>query len=246
MYENIIKICLIILTILIISVLIIKRFIYFKPSTIMLESKENYKDIFEGHLHGWLINGTNNKIILYCHGNTGNISTRQIHIDKFNNLGYSVLIFDYSGYGQSKGIPSEQQLYQDASSFTELLIKTEDKNNIIVYGESIGSAVGAHIARKYKLPILIINSGLPSIQKYIKHHYPFFSFLSPLFTEFNTEIYLQGYTGKTLVIHSLQDEIIPYNSTELMRSLATKTIDIKGTHKTTNIPFEEINNFILF
>ena len=148
LYENTIKIVLIVLAIVIISVLLIKRFLYFQPSTDFLPYKETYKDISEGNLHGWLIQG-GQKIVIVCHGNTGNISHRQYIIDSLEKLGYSVLIFDYSGYGRSRGIPSEKQFYQDASVFVNMMLKQTDKSNIILYGESIGAPVAAFIARKY-------------------------------------------------------------------------------------------------
>jgi hypothetical protein len=245
MYENLIKICFITLSVIIISVLLIKRFIYFRPSSEFLEYNNTYQDISEGNLHGWFIGKRGEKTVLICHGNAGNISHRQHLIDPLINLGYSVLIFDYSGYGRSRGIPSESQFYQDASIFTSILLQFTDKNKIILYGESIGAPVAAYIARKYQINTLIIDSGLPSIKKYIQSHYSLCgSMLSFLFYEFDTVSFLKGYTGNILVMHSPSDEIIPYVSTEEIRSRAKKTINIKGTHNNRNIPWEEVNEFI--
>ena len=122
MYENIIKICLITTVVIIITVLLIKRFIYFQPSNEFIPYKETYQDISEGNLHGWFIGEKGNKTVLICHGNGGNISHRQYLIEPLTKLGYSVLIFDYSGYGRSRGIPSETQFYHDASVFYRYII----------------------------------------------------------------------------------------------------------------------------
>ena len=121
LYQNIIKVSVVLVTVIIISILLIKRFIYFRPSSVMLPYKETYKDVSNGNIHGWFVKGKNGKVVLYCHGNAGNISNRQEQIDAFVNMGYSVMIFDYSGYGRSQGIPSETQLYHDASGFLQLL-----------------------------------------------------------------------------------------------------------------------------
>ena len=245
MFENICKICLVVLTIIIVSVLLIKRFVYFKPSSVILPYKENYQDVSEGNIHGWFVQGTNDKAILFCHGNGGNISHRQQQIDALNELGYSVLIFDYSGYGRSRGIPSETQFYHDASIFASILMKKYDKNNIILYGESIGAPVAAYIARKYNFPILIIESGIPNIKKYVSTKSKIVGkLLGFIFSEFNTESYIYGYRGKILVLHSMTDEIIPYETTEYIRSLATHNITLQGSHNNKSIPWDQIDQFI--
>lgn len=246
MYENIIKICLAILAIIVITVLLIKRFVYFQPLSEFIQYKNTYQDISEGNLHGWFVGEKgNHPTVLICHGNSGNISHRQSIIDPIIDLGYSVMIFDYSGYGRSRGIPSESQLYHDASVFTEILMETTDKHNIILYGESIGAPVAAYIARKYQINTLILDSGLPSIKKYIISRFKILGkLLGFLFFEFDTEIYLNGYTGNILVMHSLSDEIIPYIITDVMRSKATSVINIKGTHNNRVIPWDQVDMFI--
>ena len=125
-YEGIVKISLIVLAIFIVGILLVKRFLYFRPSSDFLPYKDTYQDMSEGKLHGWFLQGSGEKAILYCHGNAGNISHRQSYIDSLNSLGYSVLIFDYSGYGRSRGIPSESQFYHDASVFMSMLMKNYD------------------------------------------------------------------------------------------------------------------------
>jgi pimeloyl-ACP methyl ester carboxylesterase len=246
MYEKLILISLVVLVITIITVLLIKRFIYFQPSTEFIQYSNKYQDISEGNLHGWFIGKKVNQLsVLICHGNGGNISHRQSIIDSLDELGYSVMIFDYSGYGRSKGIPSETQLYHDASVFAEMLIEFVDKENIILYGESIGAPIATYIARKYHINTLIIDSGLPSIKKYIKSRFSVLgALLSFLFTEFNTELYLDGYKGNTLVMHSPTDEVIPYLITDVIRNSATEVINIQGTHNNRIIPWDRVDSFI--
>lgn len=254
MYENLFQIILIILTVMIMAVLLIKRFVYFRPDHNFLQHKGSYQDISEGNLHGWFIEGKdkkasdektpNKKVVLFCHGNGGNISHRQSHIDALSKLGYDVLIFDYSGYGRSIGIPSEQQFYHDASVFTEILLSRYDKNDIILYGESMGAAVASYIAVKYRINTIIIDSGLPSVQRYVKRNYGILGFLSFLFTGFETDTYLKNCKGKILVMHSPSDDIIPYDITDVMRNSATSVINITGTHNIRNIPWEQVDKFI--
>ena len=160
-------------------------------------------------------------------------------------LGYSVLIFDYSGYGRSRGIPSESQLYRDASIFMEILMDFTSKDNIVCYGESIGAPIAAYIARKYRINTLIIDSGLPSIKKYIQAHFSFIgNIFGFFFSEFDTVSFLKGFTGSTLVMHSPSDEIIPYMITDEIRLNSKQTINIKGTHNNRNIPWNKVDEFI--
>lgn len=239
------KFILILIVIIIISILLIKRFIYFSPDkTFLPYNTERYKDVSINNLHGWFIEG-GPKIVIICHGNAGNISHRQHLIDSIYDLGYSVLIFDYSGYGKSQGIPSETQLYKDASLFINMMLEKTNKDNLIMYGESIGAPIAAYIARKYQINTLIIDSGLPSIKKFMKSKFGVIgSLLGFIFPEFDTESYLNGYTGRTLLMHSPTDEVIHINSIEILKMYATQFISIHGTHNSRVIPWNKVKQFI--
>ena len=241
--NNLVKIILVIITSIILLVLIIKRFIYFRPSTELLPTTENYKVIKNQHLHGWLLDGQNNKIILYCHGNAGNISHREHKTKALNSLGYSVLIFDYSGYGKSSGVPSEHQCYEDACLMILLLLENYKPDQIILYGESIGGPIATYTARRFNIQKLILDSPLPSIKNLIEFKFNL-EFLSFLFPEFNTEIYLNGYMGKTLLLHSTQDEIIPYQTILHLEPYVSYFIPMTGTHNNPTSPWDKIKEFI--
>ena len=238
------KLLLILLVLIFVLILVIKRFAYFRPSYGFLPPKESYQDIHEGNLHAWFKQG-NDQIILFCHGNAGNLSHRQDKITELAKMGFSILIFDYSGFGQSKGVPNEQLCYANANMFVNYIIRKGYKlENIIPYGESMGAAVAAYIARKYNLPKVILESSLPGVKYLVKAWYPLFSFLSIIFNEFDTVSFIRGYKGKTLVLHCINDEIIPYKTISDLKSMATKMIDIEGSHNEPIIPWEEIQKFI--
>jgi hypothetical protein len=246
--EVFIKAGIIVVAAIFICVLITKRFIYFRPSSTFLELNEkynqHYKEINHGHLNGWLFSGNSNKIILFCHDNYGNISYKQEKILAMKSMGYSILAFDYSGYGKSSGVPSEQQLYDDASAMVAMLRQTYNPEQIILYGESIGAPIATYVARRYSIPTLIIESSIPSIKEIIKNNYPVLSFFSFLFPEFDTASYLDGYKGKSLILHSTSDEIIPYESVKPLIKLCSQHILIEGSHSNPAIPWEKVNIFI--
>ncbi len=97
-------------------------------------------------LHSWWMPVPDAKgTVLFFHGNAGNISHRINYLAMFKRLGYNTLLFDYRGYGQSSGVPSESGTYLDAQAAWRYL--TEAKGiapaQIVLYGESLGGAVAA-------------------------------------------------------------------------------------------------------
>ena len=162
-------------------------------------------------LNGWLIPSTDSKYtILFCHGNAGNISHRIAKLKFFNDLGCSVFIFDYRGYGKSQGRPSENGFYRDAeAAYGYLLSRGISDNQIIGYGESIGGAVIIYLASKKTIKALILDSTLSSVKDMIKCAYPFIP--SWVFaSRFDSENKIRSIRIPKLIIHSLNDEIVPY------------------------------------
>jgi hypothetical protein len=239
------KLLLILIVILFVLTLVIKRFAYFRPSYNFVAPRDNYTDINEGNLHAWYKKGTNDRVILFCHGNAGNLSYRQDKLISLSKMGYSVLIFDYSGFGQSRGVPNEQLCYSNADMFVNYLLRKGYRlENIIPYGESLGAAVATFIARKYNLPKVILESPLPGVKYLIKSWYPWLNFLSVIFDEFNTVSFLSGYRGKSLVMHCINDEIVPYSSLSELKPLASLFIDMEGSHNSPVIPWTEVEKFL--
>ena len=236
-----IKILLVFVVIIFIFILLVKRFVYFRPSSTFLQKEEKYQIIKHGHLYGWLLeNKQSDKIILLCNGNTGNMSYNQGKIISLRNLGFSVLAFDYSGYGNSGGVPTEQQLYDDASSMTALIRKTYNQEKIVIYGEFLGGSVATYVARRYSIPTLILESPIPSVKEMIKNKYPMICFLSFLFPEFDTASYLNGYRGKSLILYSTSDEI-NYDSLNILIQLCSEQIKIDDQNY---IPLDKVKAFI--
>lgn len=242
--DTVVKIVMVGFVALFIIILIVKRFCYFKPSYDFTYPQAKFEDIMEGNVHSWYLKGVNNKIILFCHGNAGNISHRQDKLIELNKLGYSVLIFDYSGFGRSKGVPTEQMCYHNASMYMEFLLSKFPKENIVIYGESLGAAVAMYTARRYNVTNVIIESGLPGIKHLFKTWYPYLSFLGFIFWEFDTNSYIKGFKGRVFCLHCLNDETIPFSLTQTIRDNSTRVIPMEGNHNNPKIPWKEIDNFI--
>lgn len=241
--EILIKIGLTLMVLLFITILLTKRFLYFRPSSTFLPVNETYKVIRQGHLHGWLAEGNpGSKIVLICHNNKGNISHVASTIESLRSLGYSVLAFDYSGFGKSSGIPNEQQLYDDASYMVALLRQSYQAKDIILYGHGLGASVATYVARRYGIPTIVIVSPYLSAKSIVNN--TLLRYISPLFSEFNIEEYITGYRGRSLMIHSKNDEIVPYLTTFKLQSLVTLHIPSTGTNEDIVIPWDQIHRFI--
>ena len=100
-------------------------------------------------LFGWYVeNRATAAMILWCHGNAGNIINRLENLRELYRLGLSVFLFDYRGYGRSQGRPSEEGLYQDSFGAHDYLTRTRmiRPERIVLFGRSLGAAVAGELA----------------------------------------------------------------------------------------------------
>ena len=199
-----------------------------------------YEDVFiesaDGvTLHGWFVPGGSAKVLLFFHGNAGNISHRLDSIRLFHDLGLSVLIVDYRGYGQSKGRTSESGIYRDADAAWRYLI--EDRglagSDIVIFGRSLGASVAAQLAAKQQPLALIVESSFTSVPDIAQELYPWLParWLSRL--KHATRDYVQNVECPVLVVHSRDDEIIPFHHGEAIFSSANEPrtlLTIRGGH----------------
>lgn len=187
-------------------------------------------------ISAWWIPAKNERaVLLFCHGNAGNISHRLDSIEIFNKLDLSVLIFDYRGYGTSTGHPSEDGTYHDAEAAWRYLLEVQKKQpeKIILFGESLGGAVAAEIASRQTAGGLIIMSSFTSIPELAGRLYPFLPVRLLSKFRYATIDKIGAISCPKLIIHSPDDEIIPF---ALGRALYEKAaqpkqfLQIRGGH----------------
>ena len=145
-------------------------------------------------LSGWFIPCEDARgVILFCHGNAGNISHRLDSIHIFHRLGLSVFIFDYRGYGQSEGKPSEIATYRDVEAAWKYLVeeRQENPNRIIIFGRSLGGSVAAWQARSHKPGALILESAFTSVPNLAAKLYPYLPVKLLSRFKYDTEGYLK-------------------------------------------------------
>ena len=178
----------------------------------------NFEDVFfetDDHvmLNGWYVpcEGATSTF-LFCHGNAGNISDRLDSIDIFHDIGLNVLIFDYRGYGKSRGFPTERGTYLDAMAAYKWLIseKKLDEDKIIIFGRSLGGAIAIDLAAKINKGLLISESAFTSIIDIGKELYPFLPVKYCTSIKYDSIQKIKNVKIPKLIIHSEDDEIIPF------------------------------------
>jgi fermentation-respiration switch protein FrsA (DUF1100 family) len=163
-------------------------------------------------LFGWYVEqAATSAVVLWCHGNAGNIINRLENLRELYRLGLSVFLFDYRGYGRSHGSPSEEGLYEDAFGAYDYLTRTRmiRPERIVLFGRSLGAAVAAEVASHKPAAGLILESPFPSIEAVAKFHYGGVPVHWLISAEFRLIDRLPQLSLPKLIVHGDQDEIIP-------------------------------------
>jgi hypothetical protein len=217
------------------------RFIFF-PSAVIEKTPELFNLPYEEvwlpvpvktgkveHIHGWWIkaNQPNAKTLLYLHGNGINIGANIAHANRFHQLGFSVLLIDYRGYGRSQGIfPNEKRVYQDAATAWKYLVQQRQipPKQIFIYGHSLGGAIAIDLAVKYPDAAgLIVESSFTSIRDLVTYQNIFWMFPVDLILtqRFESIKKVPKLKMPVLFIHGVVDSTVPAFMSEKLYAKAT-------------------------
>ncbi|MDH5259642.1 MAG: alpha/beta hydrolase [Gammaproteobacteria bacterium] len=191
-------------------------------------------------LHSWYIPHPQEKaVVLFCHGNAGNISHRLQTIKTLHDLKLSVFIFDYRGYGESEGNVSEAGTYLDAQAAWQYLTQTRNyhPDHIILWGRSLGAAVAANLsanlATKSKAKALILESSFTSVPDLAASIYPLLPVRLLSRYQYDVVKNIKTIHSPVLIIHSRDDEIIPFSLGKKLFDAANEPksfLEIRGGH----------------
>lgn len=165
-----------------------------------------------GALFGWYVESSRSSwVLLWCHGNAGNVIDRLDNLRDLVRLGLSVFLFDYRGYGRSEGRPSEEGLYEDALAAYDYLVTRRRirPERIVLFGRSLGGAVAGEVAARRPASGLILESTFPSVEAVARIHYWGLPVHLLLGARFRLIDRLPHISLPVLVIHGDRDETIP-------------------------------------
>lgn len=213
-------------------------------------------------LSGWIVLSNKDTLVspwlLFCHGNASDISYID-YVERyklFTNLGINVLTFDYRGFGESDGNPSEAGLFKDAMAVYNYLtlIRNVPPEKIIIYGHSLGTGVAIELATRAPAAALVVEAGYQSIPEVAHQLYPFLPtcLLKALVkNKFLSIDKVNRIPIPKLFIHSSEDEIfdISEGRTLYEKALSPKSfLEIKGSHDSAPMESKEVfcNGFSSF
>jgi len=187
-------------------------------------------------LHAWWVPaaGARGTVLLF-HGNAGNMSARLDYLLMFARLGYSTLIIDYRGYGQSTGRPSEAGTYGDAEAAWRWLTATRGirAEDIVLFGESLGGAVASWLAARHPPRALVLASTFTSVPDLGAEIYPFLPVRLISRIGYDNRARLQAVRAPVLVAHSRADDVIPFAHGQRLFEAAREPrafIELAGGH----------------
>lgn len=179
-------------------------------------------------LHGWWIPHPHARgTILYCHGNGGNIGGRVALCRDLRTLGVSVFIFDYRGYGLSRGWSTEEGTYRDARAAYEVVrarYGDQEQPPILVYGSSLGAAIAAQLAMDKPIVGAVFEAGASSITEVGERLFPHLPVRWMSRFRYQADRRVAQLSVPKLFAHSREDQLIPY---ELGRKLFDAAADPK-------------------
>ena len=188
------------------------------------------------HLHGWYVPAQEQRgTVLFSHGNAGNIGHRLDSVRLFNRLGLNVLIYDYRGFGNSEGKTTEAGTYLDGQAAWTWLTeeKQTDPGQIVIFGRSLGAAIAADLASRYCAAAVILESAFTSVPDMAARLYPWLPVRLLSRFQYNNLDKVSRITSPLLIVHSRDDEIVPYEQGERLFEQAREPkqfLELNGGH----------------
>ena len=165
----------------------------------------------------------NYKTILYFHGNAGSLDNRIHKINHFNDMDVNFLLVAWRGFNGNEGKPTEQGLYIDAKSSIKWLINNGVlEENIIVYGESLGTGVATEISQNKNFAGVILESPFTSMVEAGASKYPIFPIRLLLKDKYESDKKIKNIKSPLLIMHGEEDRIVPFWMGKKMYELANE------------------------
>lgn len=162
-------------------------------------------------------------VILYFHGNGGNLAVRAMRIKLFQEAGYGVLMPSYRGYSGSTGSPSEPALTADAKLTSDWLVNKGTKPaDIVLFGESLGTGLAVKMAAEHPVRAVILDSPYTSIVEAAQAHYSYLPVSWLMWDRYNSIARIKLVRAPLMVIHGTLDHVVPYELGQKLYAAASE------------------------
>ncbi len=231
MFKKILSTLVILYIMLIAALALFQEKLIFLPSKLAADYEYKFSEAFEEinleTADGAILNALHFKtenpkgVILYFHGNAGDLSRWGEITSYFTKFNWDVLVMDYRTYGKSTGKLSESTLYDDAQLFYDYVLKSYDEDEVILYGRSLGTAFATKLAAENNPKMLILESPFYNLKSIAKKRFPIVPVEYLIKYEFKSNYYIKDVNCKTVVFHGTDDNVVPYASGKRLYELAS-------------------------
>lgn len=204
------------------SLYFIQEKILFRPTVLaqdhVYQFNEPFEEVFLKVDDGAVINAIHFKtenpkgVILYFHGNAGDLSRWGLIAEYFVKQQYDVFIMDYRTYGKSTGKLNEAVLYTDAQLCYDHILKQYKESDIILYGRSLGTGIATNIAAKNNPKQLVLESPYYSMADVAQHMFPIFPVKYLLKYKIPTFEFIKNVNCPITIFHGTDDGVVPFAS----------------------------------
>jgi uncharacterized protein len=207
------------------------------PATIGIRHEELQLAAADGTpVTAWWINGADDApAVVYFHGSEGNLTHELPVVHFLSSLGVNALLAEYVGYGHDARRPNEAGCYRSAEAAWEHVTRERGfaENRVILFGHSLGASIAARSAAGHRCAGLVLQSGFTSVRDLAARAYPYLPVGPFLRTRMEAVGPVRDSRCAVLVIHSRDDEHIPYEQgVRLFDEAATpkKLVTLRGSH----------------
>lgn len=227
-----------------------QRKILFQPVVVAQDSSYRFDQPFEEvwipvdesaktHLiHFTVPDSLRKGLVLYFHGNRGNIRRYRRFVERFIHNGYAVWMPDYPGFGKSTGTLSETAMYEQALQVYKRARQFYEPTDIIIYGKSMGTGVAVQLASVRDCKRLILETPYNSMRSLVGIYLWMYPLKSILKYQFPSNEYMKKVVAPVSIFHGTDDGVIPYSNASKLKQVlkpGDEFIAIEnGTHRNLN------------
>lgn len=224
--------------------------ILFQPAVVAQDSVYHFDQPFEevwipvdqstktNLIHFTVPDSLRKGLVIYFHGNRGNVRRYRRFVERFTRHGYAVWMPDYPGFGKSTGELTEAAMYEQALQVYKRARQLYEPKDIIIYGKSMGSGVAVQLASVRDCKQLILETPYNSMRSLVGIYLWMYPLQSILKFQFLSNEYMKKVTAPVTIFHGTDDGVIPYSNAYKLKEVLKKgdefiTIE-KGTHRNLN------------